>query len=63
MAEFIDRLGLRLDAQFTHQHTVGEELLEGSPFDSWNLGLRASAGWQGTILRLAFAVTRMLTRP
>ncbi len=50
-------LGVRIDAQFTHQHTVGEELLEGSPFDTWNLGLRASAGWQGAVLRLAFAIT------
>ncbi len=53
----IEGLGVRIDAQFTHQNTVGEELLEGSPFDTWNLGLRTSAGWQGAVLSLGFAIT------
>ncbi len=52
-----DDLGIRFDAQFTHQHTVGRELLAGSPFDSWNVGLRTSASWRGAVLRLAFAIT------
>ena len=52
-----DELGIRLDAQFTHQHTVGQELLAGSPFDTWNLGLRSSASWRGAVLRLAFSIT------
>ena len=52
-----DDLGIRFDAQFTHQHTVGQELLAGLPFDSWNVGLRTSASWRGAVLRLAFAIT------
>ncbi len=52
-----DDLGIRFDAQFTHQHSVGQELLAGSPFDSWNVGLRTSASWRGAVLRLAFAIT------
>lgn len=41
-----DELGIRFDAQLTHQHTVGQELLAGSPFDTWNIGLRSSASWR-----------------
>jgi hypothetical protein len=52
-----DELGIRFDAQFTHQHTVGQELLAGRPFDTWNVGLRSSASWRGAVLRLAFAIT------
>ena len=48
---------LRLDAQFTHQHTVGKELMAGPGFDTWNFGLRTSASWRGAILQLAFAMT------
>jgi hypothetical protein len=52
-----DAVGLRLDAQFTHQHSVGEELIADSPFETWNLGLRAATSWRGALLRLAFAIT------
>ena len=52
-----DAVDLRFDAQFTHQHTVGKEFLEGPAFDTWNFGLRTSAGWAGAILQLAFAIT------
>jgi hypothetical protein len=52
-----DDVDLRLDVQFTHQHTVGQELLAGPGFDTWNFGLRTSAGWRGAILQLAFAIT------
>ena len=52
-----DVAGLRVDAQFTHQQSVGDELLAGSPFDTWNLGLRTAASWRGAVLRLAFAIT------
>jgi hypothetical protein len=52
-----DDLGIRFDAQFTHQSSVGQELLAGAPFDSWNLGLRTSASWRKAVVRLAFAIT------
>jgi hypothetical protein len=52
-----DTVDLRLDAQFTHQHTVGKEFLAGPGFDTWNFGLRTSAGWGGALLQLAFAIT------
>jgi len=52
-----DAVDIRLDAQFTHQHTIGEELIPGPGFDTWNFGLRTSAGWRGAILQLAFAIT------
>jgi hypothetical protein len=54
---FGDAVGLRFDAQFTHQGTIGEELIAGSPFDTWNVGLRAATSWLGAVLRLGFAVT------
>ena len=52
-----DAVGLRLDAQFTHQQTVGDELIEGLDFDTWNVGLRTSASWRRAVLRLAFSIT------
>ena len=52
-----DDVGLRLDAQFTHQQTVGDELIEGPSFDTWNVGLRTSASWRRAVLRLAFSIT------
>ena len=52
-----DVVGLRLDAQFTHQHSVGKELLAGGSFDTWNFGLRTSVSRGGALLRLAFVVT------
>ena len=52
-----DEVGLRVEAQFTYQHSVGKELVAGSPFDSWNVGLRAAASWRGAVLRLGFAAT------
>jgi len=52
-----ETFGLRLDAQFTSQNTLGEELLPGSPYHTWNVGLRAAASWQGLLGRLAFSIT------
>ena len=52
-----DSLGLRFDAQFTSQNTLGDELLAGSPFHTWNVGLRTSASWRGLLGRLGFAIT------
>ncbi len=52
-----DAVDCRLDAQFTHQHSVGKQLIAGPAFDTWNFGLRTSASWQGAILQLAFAIT------
>jgi hypothetical protein len=52
-----DAVDFRFDAQFTHQHTVGKELLAGPGFETWNVGLRTSASWGGALLQLAFAIT------
>jgi hypothetical protein len=50
-------LELRFDGQFTYQGSVGNDLLIGGPFQTWNVGLRASASWLGALLRLGFSVT------
>ncbi len=52
-----DAVDLRFDAQFTHQHSVGDELIAGSPFKTWNLGVRTAASWRGAVVRLAVAIT------
>jgi len=52
-----DAVDFRIDAQFTHQQSVGDELIAGSSFETWNLGLRGAASWLGAVARLAFAVT------
>jgi hypothetical protein len=50
-----DEIGVRLEAQLTHQATVGDEL--GPSFETWNFGARSSASWRGAVFRLAFSVT------
>jgi hypothetical protein len=52
-----ERLGLRFDAQFTSQNSLGDDLLANSPFHTWNIGLRGAASWRGLLVRLGFAIT------
>jgi len=48
-------VSLRFDGQVEYQRSVGKELL--GRVDTWNLGLRGSAGWKGALFRLGFSVT------
>jgi hypothetical protein len=52
-----DRVGLRLDLQFTDQRSVGQDLLSGSPFETYNFGIRASVSWRKAVFRLGFSTT------
>ena len=54
-----DQVGLRVDAQFTHQHTPGKELIAGPSFDTWNVGLRTAASWRGAPRLRAIVVARV----
>ncbi len=47
----------RLDGQFTYQWDVGADLLGTTLDEAWNLGLRSSASYAGTVLRLGLSVT------
>ena len=48
---------LRLDGQFTYQWDTGADLLGALVDDTWNVGLRTSASWQGFVARLGLMVT------
>ncbi len=48
---------VRLDGQLEYQWSVGDELLPGDSIETWNLGLRASTGWEGIVMRLGFSIT------
>lgn len=50
-------VGIRLEGQFTHQSSVGDDLLTGEDFDTWNLGGRAAVSYRGLILKVAFSTT------
>lgn len=44
-------LGTQFSAQYTGQHSVGDEL--GGDFDTWTYGLKAAASYAGVVLTLA----------
>jgi hypothetical protein len=48
---------VRYQGQFTHQQSVGDDLLTGSDFDTSVLGGRVAASCQGVILKAAFSTT------
>jgi hypothetical protein len=48
---------MRLDAQFTHQWDIGEDLQGPALDDSWNLGVRAAVSYAGAVFRLGGNVT------
>jgi predicted porin len=52
-----DEIGLRLESQFSHQASVGKDLLTEDDFDTWNLGARASVSAHNLILKTAFSAT------
>ena len=52
-----EELGLRFQGQFTHQQSVGDDLLTDSDFETWVLGGRVAASYQGLILKAAFSTT------
>ena len=52
-----DEVGIRLESQFTHQSSVGDDLLTGEDFKTWNLGARAATSYRNLILKTAFSTT------
>ncbi|MGI9431798.1 MAG: OprD family outer membrane porin [Myxococcota bacterium] len=50
-------IDLRLDGQLTYQWDTGADLLGPLVDDTWNIGLRTSASWQGFVLRLGLTYT------
>ena len=52
-----DDLGLRFQGQFTHQRSVGNDELPGSPFTTWVVGGRVAASYRDLILALAATST------
>jgi hypothetical protein len=52
-----DELSLKLEAQFTDQRSVGDDLLTGSSFNTWVLGGRAAISLRNAILTAAFSTT------
>jgi hypothetical protein len=52
-----DDWSLRLEGQFTHQASVGDERAPESPFDTWHGTLRLAASYGGVIATLAGSVT------
>jgi hypothetical protein len=57
LQEVSDDVELRYQAQFTHQQSVGDDLLTGSDFDTFVLGALIAAGYRGAILKAAFSTT------
>ncbi|VGO23450.1 OprD family outer membrane porin [Pontiella sulfatireligans] len=53
--ELTDDLDLRFDTQFTHQQSVGDELLIGDDFSTWMLSGRLAASWKGLMCTAAAA--------
>lgn len=52
-----DEVEARLDAQFTYQSPIGDELLDSDLDESWNLGVRGSTSWRGAVFRLGGSLT------
>ena len=50
-------VGLKLEAQFTDQRSIGDDLLTGSAFHTWVIGGRAAVSFENAILTLAFSTT------
>jgi hypothetical protein len=53
--ELTDDLDLRFDTQFTHQQSVGDELLIGDDFSTWAFSSRLAASWKGLMCTAAAA--------
>lgn len=52
-----DAWGLRLDAQFTDQASVGRERSPAGSFETWNVAVRGGASYAGAIFTLAGSLT------
>ncbi len=55
--DFENDVEMRLDAQFTYQWDVGEDLLGTSLDDTWNLGVRTAASYAGAVFRVGVSIT------
>ena len=54
---FNDDLAIRTRAQFSHQRSVGDDLLTGSSFDTWVLGGRIAMSYRNFTLSAGFTTT------
>jgi hypothetical protein len=52
-----DDLELRFQGQFTHQRSVGDDELPGSPFSTWVVGGRVAASYRNLVFGVAGAST------
>ena len=50
-------LGLRAQAQFTHQKSVGDDRLTGDAYETWVVGGRLAASYKSALLSFAFSTT------
>jgi hypothetical protein len=48
--DLTDGMGIRLESQFSHQASVGDNLLTGDAFDTWDLGPRAATSFRNLII-------------
>jgi hypothetical protein len=55
--ELANGIGLRLEAQVTDQRSVGDELLTGSDFHTWRVGIRGTVSWEAVAITLAYSWT------
>ncbi len=55
--DFENDVEMRLDAQFTHQWDIGEDLQGPTLDDTWNLGVRAAVSYAGVVFRLGVSIT------
>ncbi len=49
--------GIRLATQFSHQRSVGDDLLTGESFDTWVWGGKVAASWQQALISFAVSIT------
>jgi hypothetical protein len=55
--ELASGIGIRLEGQLTDQRSVGDNLLTGSDFHTWRVGIRGTVSWQAVAFTLAYAFT------
>jgi hypothetical protein len=55
--DLTDEVALRLESQFSHQASVGDNRLTGDAFDTWNLGARAAVSFHRLVLKAALSTT------
>jgi hypothetical protein len=52
-----DEFSVRVEGQFSHQRSVGDDALTGSAFRTWMVAGRVAASYRGAILGVSFSTT------